>query len=97
VGPGQDLDRLGQWAVAGDPAMVVAVGADQIGQHLGIPPVRLGPGGPVAAAVAADGMGVDRIDLVAGGHQRPDQQPVMALCEAPQRCSLKFPTRAAVA
>ena len=43
MGAGQHLDRLGQRAVAGDRAVVVAVGADQIGQHLGIPTVRLGP------------------------------------------------------
>jgi hypothetical protein len=54
--------------------MVVAVGADQVGQHLGVPSVGLGPGAAVAAAVTADNLGIDRIDLVAGGQQRPDQQ-----------------------
>jgi hypothetical protein len=43
VGTGQHLDRLGQRAVAGDLAVVVAVGADQVGQHLGVAAVRLGP------------------------------------------------------
>lgn len=43
VGAGQDLDRLGERAVAGDLAVVVAIGADQIGQHLGVASVGLGP------------------------------------------------------
>jgi hypothetical protein len=43
VGPGQDLDRLGQGAVAGDWAVVVAVGPDQVGQDLGISSIGLGP------------------------------------------------------
>jgi hypothetical protein len=59
--------------------MVVAVGADQVGQHLGVPSVGLGPGAAVAAAVTADNLGIDRIDLVAGGQQRPDQQAPVGL------------------
>jgi hypothetical protein len=59
--------------------MVVAVGADQVGQHLGVPSVGLGPGAAVAAAVTADNLGIDRIDLVAGGQQRPDQQAPVSL------------------
>ncbi len=31
---GQHLDRLGELAVPGDRAVLVPVGADQIGQHL---------------------------------------------------------------
>jgi hypothetical protein len=54
--------------------MIVPVGADQVGQHLGIGCVGLGPGAVMAAAVAADHMPVDRTDLVASGHQGPDQQ-----------------------
>jgi hypothetical protein len=33
----------------------------------------------MAAAVAAHGVRVDRIDLEAGGQQRPDQQPPVGL------------------
>jgi hypothetical protein len=55
VGPGQDLDRLGQLAVASDWAVVVPVGADQVGQDLGIASIGLGPRGLMAVAVAADG------------------------------------------
>jgi hypothetical protein len=74
VRSGQDLDRLGQRAVAGDRPVVVAVGADQLGQHLGVPAVRLGPRAAMPAAVAADHLEVDRIHLVAGCQQRADQQ-----------------------
>jgi hypothetical protein len=42
MGPGQHLDRLHRWGVVGDRAVVVPVGADQIGQHLGISAVGLG-------------------------------------------------------
>ena len=79
VRPGQHLDRLGQRAVAGDLAVVVPVGADQVGQHLGIPAVGLRPRAAVPAAVAADGLWVDRIDLATGGQQRSDQQAPVGL------------------
>ncbi|BBZ40617.1 hypothetical protein MCNS_36800 [Mycobacterium conspicuum] len=36
VPAGEDLDRLGFGAVAGHRAVVVPVGADQIGQQLGV-------------------------------------------------------------
>jgi len=42
VGPGQHLDRLGRAAVAGDPAVVVPVGAYQIGQQFGVRRIGLG-------------------------------------------------------
>jgi hypothetical protein len=79
MGAGQHLDRLGERAVTGDRAVVVAVGPDQIGQHLGIPPVGLGPGGAMAAAVATHRVRVNRIDLIASGHQGPDQQASVGL------------------
>jgi hypothetical protein len=77
--PGQQLDRLGQRAVASDLAVVVAVGADQVGQHLGVPAVGLGPGAAMPTAVAAHGVRVDRIDLVAGRQQRAHQQAPVGL------------------
>ena len=79
MGPGQDPDRLGQVAVPSDQPMVVAVGADQISQHLGVSPVRLGPRGPMAFPVAAGLKRVDRYHLVASRHQRSDQQPTVQL------------------
>jgi len=42
VGPGQHLDRLGRAAVAGDPAVVVPVGAYQIGRQFGVRRIGLG-------------------------------------------------------
>jgi len=41
VRPGGDLDRLGEVAVSGDAAVVVAVGAHHVGQHLGVAAVGL--------------------------------------------------------
>jgi hypothetical protein len=79
MGPGQHPDGLDQVAITADQAMVVAVGADQVGQHLGVTGVRLGPRGAVAFPVAAGGQGVDRHHLVAGRHQGPDQQPPVQL------------------
>ena len=79
VGAGQHFDRLDLWAVAGDRAVVVAVGADQVGQHLGVAAVGLGPRAAMAAAVAAHHLWIDRIHLVAGGQQRPHQQAPVGL------------------
>lgn len=58
---------------------MVAVGADQIGQHPRIPAVRLGPGDGVALSIAAGRQRIDRDHLVAGRHQRPDQQASVGL------------------
>ncbi len=43
MGPGQHLDRLGEVAVAGNAAMMVAVCAGQLGQGGGVARVGLGP------------------------------------------------------
>jgi hypothetical protein len=73
---GQHLDPLAGLAVAGHQAMVVTVGTHQVGQHLGVGGVGLGAGAAsVALAVASDGLGVDRVHLIAGRHQRGDPQP----------------------
>jgi hypothetical protein len=79
VGAGQHLDRLGQLTVPGDRAVVVPVGPDQVGQHLGVPRIGLGPRHLVAVAVAADRQRIDGIDLVAGRHQRPHKQATVGL------------------
>jgi hypothetical protein len=79
VSAGEHFDRLGQLRVAGDGAVMVAVGADQIGQHPRIPTVGLGPGGGMPLPVAASRQRVDPIDLVASSGQRADQQPPIGL------------------
>ena len=63
------LDRLGLSAVAGQRAVVVPVGADQIGQQLGVTGIGLRAGDLMAVAIAGHGQRVDRIHLVAGRAQ----------------------------
>jgi hypothetical protein len=77
--PGQDLDRLHQRRIPSHLAVVVTVGADQIGQHLGIATVRFGPRTPMPISVATHRPRVERIHLIAGTHQRTDQQPPVGL------------------
>jgi hypothetical protein len=43
MGPGQDLHRLSQVAVAGDGAVVVGIRAGQLGQHPGVAGIGLAP------------------------------------------------------
>jgi hypothetical protein len=59
--------------------VVVAVGAHQVGQELGVTGIRLGARGRVAIAVAAGRQGVDAVDPVAGADQRVDEQAVVDL------------------
>ena len=63
----QHLDRLGRLGVSGHRTMVVAIGADQVGQQLGVAGVRLGSRGGVTIPVAVDGQRVDGEELVASG------------------------------
>ena len=77
--PGQHLDRLDQARVAGHLAVMMPVGADQIGQHPRIPTVGLGPRGGVPLPVAAGRQRIDRIHPVAGPDQRADQQAPVGL------------------
>jgi hypothetical protein len=60
MGPGEHLDRLGIGAVAGDAAMVVPVGAHQIGQQFGVGSIRLGTRDVMAVAVAGRRQRIDR-------------------------------------
>jgi hypothetical protein len=59
--------------------MVVPVGADQIGQHLGVAGVGLGSRGGMAVAIARRCHRVDRIYRVTGGEQRPHHQTTVDL------------------
>ena len=77
VRSGQHLDRLGVAAVAGDPAMVVPVGAHQISQQFGIRGIGLGSRDVVAVAVAGRRQRVDREHLISGcGQAIHPQAPV---------------------
>ena len=53
-------------AVAGDRAVVVPVGADQIGEHLGVTGIGLRSCDVVAVAIAGHRQRVDRVHLIAG-------------------------------
>jgi hypothetical protein len=78
VSSGQDLDRLGLRAVASYRAVIVAVGADQIGEQLGVSWVGFCAGDVVAVAVAGHGQRVDRIHQVSGRTQRVDPQAAIS-------------------
>jgi hypothetical protein len=75
----KNLDALGQGAVASDPAVVVAVGADELGEHLGVTRIGLRPREGVAVPVARRGPRVDRVHLIAGLDQRLDPQAPIGL------------------
>jgi hypothetical protein len=53
VHPGHDLDCGGLVAVPGHGAQLVGVGADQVGQDMGVTGVALGPRHPVASTGAS--------------------------------------------
>ena len=52
MGPGQHFDRLGIGAVASDAAVVVPVGAYQIGQQFGVAGIGFGSRNVMAVAVS---------------------------------------------
>ncbi|KDE97141.1 hypothetical protein Y900_028050 [Mycolicibacterium aromaticivorans JS19b1 = JCM 16368] len=63
MGAGQHLDRLGIGGVPGDEPVIVPIGTNQIGQHLGIPGIRFGSRDVVTIAVAGCGYRIDRPHL----------------------------------
>ena len=67
---GEDLDRARVVAVPGDRPMVVAVGADQIRQHLGVTGVGLRSRDVMTIAIARNRERVDRVQLIARRDQR---------------------------
>src|SRR3546814_19797671 len=69
---GEHLDALGQIAVASDLAVVVPVGADQLGEQLGVTWVGFGSGHGVAVPVTRRRRRGDRIEGVAGLDERLD-------------------------
>jgi hypothetical protein len=74
LGAGQDRNRTGLLAVAGQGPMGVPVGPQDVGQHDRVQRVRLRPRHSVAFPVASSRERVDRIDVAAGGLQTGDQQ-----------------------
>lgn len=73
-GAGQHLDRLGELRVTGDLSMVVAIGAHEIGEHLGIAAVGLRARYRMPVAISADGIRVDCVDGVTRSDEALDQQ-----------------------
>ncbi len=69
MGPGQHLHCLNLGRVAGQRPMVVPVGADQIGQHLGVSLIRFRSRHLVAVAVTTHRHRVDRIHLIPRSRQ----------------------------
>ena len=76
---GEDLDRARVVAVTGDRAVVVTIGADQIGEHLGVARVGLRSRDVVAVAITRDRERVDRVQLIARRDQRLHPQTAIGL------------------
>jgi hypothetical protein len=55
------------------------VGAQVVGQAIGISRIRLRSGGTPAGSGGGKSVGVDRVDRVAGGEEPLDQEPVGSL------------------
>ena len=72
VGAGEDAHRARFVAVACDRPVVVAVGAHEVGEQLGVAGAGLGAADVVAVAVAGHRARVDGVDPVAGRDQRRD-------------------------
>jgi hypothetical protein len=72
--PGQQFHPFGEIGVTGNRAVVVPVGSDQVGQHLGVARIGLRSRRRVAVPIARGCHRVNRIDLVASRQQRPDHQ-----------------------
>ena len=75
---GKQLHRFGQVRVTGDASVVVAIGAHEVGQDLGVTRVGLGARDVVALAVASGGQRVDGEDLIVRSDQRGhDEAPIL--------------------
>ena len=79
MGPGPQTHLLPGLAVASQGPVLVTVGADQVGQHLGVAAVGLGTGDGVPFPIASSHQGIDGVDGVAAGDQGVDQQAMVGL------------------
>ena len=77
--PGKQFDRFGELGIPGDLAVVVTVGAHDVGEHLGVTGVRFRSRGRVPIAIAVHRQRIDREHLVAGCDESADQQPTVEL------------------
>jgi len=76
---GQQLHRVGQIAVPGDWAVMVAVETDDLRQDMRVAGVALGSRGGVPLPVAGRRERVDRVHLVSGRPQCPYPRPAISL------------------
>ena len=79
MGSRQNLDCLGACRISSDPAVVLSIGPNYVGQDLCVTWVRFGAGGDVAITIATGGKRVDSEDLVPARHQALDQQAPIGL------------------
>ncbi len=75
----EDLDRVRVGAVTRDRAVVVTIGADQIGKDLRIARVGLRSGNVVPVAIPGGRERVDRVQLIASRDQRLHPQAAIRL------------------
>jgi hypothetical protein len=78
AGPRQGAQHLGGGAVLGQRGESVPVGAQHVGEQVGIPGIGLGAGAGVATAQALDLAWGDNEDRQVGVQQRLDQRAVTA-------------------
>ncbi len=79
LGAGAHLHGGGEGAVARDRPVVVAVGADEVGEHARIAPIRLPAADLVTFAVERRHPRVDRVDPVARADERCDPRAAVGL------------------
>ena len=79
MGPGGDLDVLGDLTVAGDRAVMRPVQPDDLGQQMRIRRIGLRPRRGVPFPVAGHLHRIDRIHHIAGRQQRLHPRPALGL------------------
>ena len=77
--PGQDLDRLDSFRVSSDRPVVVAVGADHVGQDLGVTGIGLRSRGRVPIPIPRGRHRIHREHQVPGRHQCGNEQAPVGL------------------